>query len=707
MRLYLFAFILLSLLLPSHAQAAASAWQREPEAAVRLVSGVDGTDGENEIPLGVDIHLEPGWHTYWRTPGETGLPPQLNWTDSLSESGNLESATLWYPAPVRMEEQGLSTIGYHDDFLLPVTARLRVPGKPLQLKAGLDLLLCKDICLPRHFDLALNIPAGKALPSPEAPLLDQWRARVPGSNLASAIAIIDVQRRDTGILLTFARKQGAATPDIFVENERNITFAKPEPQEIGPTRASYVLKPAGTLPEGVSLKSLPVTVTIIDGDRSTEQKLDNAFVPEKAVTQTSASQPFPLPKTPPLWVIVLLAILGGFILNLTPCVLPVLSLKILSVISHGGGEHRAVRRSFLTTAAGILFSFLILAGATIVLKITGHAVGWGVQFQQPLFLVFLITLLTLFAANLWGLFEIALPRLLADRFDPIYHPKLAGDFVTGAFATLMATPCSVPFLGTAIGFALAAGSLEILVVFAGLGVGMVMPYLAVALWPQLATLLPKPGHWMITLRRILGSVMGLTILWLLYVLRAEIAPEGVTAVTVCMLATVVTLHRQQNRPWNAFNRLAILFLVAGAFGTAFFAKTHVADTAANSRWQAFDETAIERYVGEGKRVFVDVTADWCVNCKANKKFTLGRDDITRCLFDTPGIVAMRADWTNPDPKIGAFLRHHHRYGIPFNIIYGPDAPQGIVLPELLTPGIVLDGLTRADNKSPQCNTAGG
>ncbi|MGE3623620.1 MAG: protein-disulfide reductase DsbD family protein, partial [Bdellovibrionales bacterium] len=354
--------------------------------------------------------------------------------------------------------------------------------------------------------------------------------------------------------------------------------------------------------------------------------------------------------------------------------------------------------SFLVTAAGIVFSFLVLAGVTIGLKQLGLAVGWGVQFQQPVFLGLLILLLTFFAANMWGLFEIHLPRFLADNLAGPYHPKLAGDFATGAFATLLATPCTAPFLGTAVGFALASGPHEIVIIFTALGLGMSLPYIAVALVPRIATALPRPGTWMVRVRHVLGWALALTALWLVWVLAAQISPRGAAVVGLCMAAIIglFSLNRIRRRGYIAFGIASFALL---AFANTLMGSVDPKPAAIDPAWERFDEHEIAGYVEKGKTVFVDITADWCLTCKANKKFVLMRDEVKARLFQ-PNVVAMEADWTNPDPQIGAYLQKHGRYGIPFNIVFGPAAPQGIVLPELLTPSLVLDALDRAE-KLPQ------
>jgi len=596
-------------MLPAVAWAGAGEWQRDQDISVRLVSGVDGTGSGLHIPLGLEIELAEGWHTYYREPGPLGLPPKIDWGNSLSDAGNLQSADILYPAPISFGDPGFESFGYKEHVVLPLDAMLRVAGKPLAIDASLELLVCKTLCVPKKFSLSLGVPAGAANLSAEAGLIKEALANVPA-------------------------------------NERTIEIAGPD-----------------------DVRDSPLTPVL----------------------------PFA-----PLWTLVILAVMGGFILNLTPCVLPVLSLKILSLINHNGAGARVMRRSFLMTAAGIVFSFLVLAGVTVGLKAAGVAVGWGMQFQQPVFLVFLVVLLTLFTGNLWNLYDIQLPRFLADHLDSHHHPKLAGDFLTGAFATLLATPCTAPFLGVAVGFALAQGPREIFAIFAALGLGMSLPYLLFTLWPRLISFLPKPGAWMAYLKYFLGGLLALTAAWLVYVLASQVSLSSAAAIAVCMFGALAALSVQHRDPSPRAARVALGGFIVAAFLTALTSSAPVNGTEENVVWQSFDEKALDDYVRQGKTVFVDVTADWCVNCKVNKKFTLARREVTRCLFESPNVIAMRADFTNSDPVIADFLKRHGRFGIPFNAVFGPAQPRGVVLPELLTPGVVIENLQKANNTPAAC-----
>jgi suppressor for copper-sensitivity B len=385
-----------------------------------------------------------------------------------------------------------------------------------------------------------------------------------------------------------------------------------------------------------------------------------------------------------------------------PCVLPVLSLKLLGIVGHGGGERRAVRAAFIASAAGVLASFLVLAGLLIALRAGGVAIGWGIQFQQPLFLAAMVVVLTLFACNLLGWFEVPLPGWVGDLAgalpgEPGRH-GLIGNFLTGALATLLATPCSAPFLGTAIGFALAGSAAEILAVFAAIAVGLALPYLLVAAWPGLATRLPRPGRWMVWLRGLLGLLLAGTAAWLLKVLLSEVgtAPVVLIALLMAALASLLWGHRRLPARLGPATAAAAVLLGLGALlAPALLAAPGPAPRpAADALWQPFAPDRIAALVADGKVVFVDVTADWCITCQVNKKLVLDQPSVQERLAGG-GTIAMRADWTSPSAAITRYLAGFGRYGIPFNAVYGPRAPQGVALPELLTPGAVEDGFRQA------------
>lgn len=633
MRKLLFFILFVLAILPCRAFALSSDWQRDDAIGVRLISGSNTVGSGLPLPLGLEVELAEGWHTYWRSPGAIGMPPTLDWKDSQ----NLKSATLQYPAPKRYIQSGMETIGYRNRVVFPIEASAIDDGQALQLKAYLDILICNTLCVPKHFTLSLEVPAGAASDSAEKSLIVEARAQLPKDEESSGLHISSVERSKDFLQLTVTSDEPFDAPDMFIESDQHVVFEPPiVVQGETPHIVTFSLALAQSLPQDVTMKTLNFNATIVDGDRAVEK----FFQAGEYFAYHHVSFVFAL----------LTAVLGGFILNFMPCVLPVLSLKILRVVHVGCEDEKIVRRSFLVTSAGILASLLVMAFATIALKAAGHAVGWGMQFQQPGFLLFLIVIIAAFAANLLGLYEIQLPQFLSDRMVSVPHSRLIGDFLSGAFAALLATPCSAPFLGTAVGFALAKGVKEIIAIFLALGLGMILPYLLVAAWPRLATRLPRPGHWMLRLKKILGFVLALTALWLAWVFAIEL--------TSVPAASISAAYAQQG-------------------------------------WRPFAEESIERYVNEGRVVFVDVAADWCLTCKTNKQMVIDSDSVSARLFHNPDIVLMYGDWTRSDAKISDYMRRYGHYGVPFNVVYGPGAPNGIVLPEILTRQTVFDALDRA------------
>ena len=684
----------------------ASAWSQTAHAQVRLVAAVGGAGTGETVPLGLHFRMEKGWKIYWRAPGDAGFPPKVKWDGS----DNLVGADMRWPAPERFNVLGIDTIGYKDEVVLPVAARLARPGEALRLEATVDFLTCDQICVPHTTRVSLALPTGPAAPSAEAHLVNRFAARVPGDGAMLGFAVEAAQvipardakgRPAATVVMTLSARDSLTKPDVFIDvmpggaagvDFAGINFGAPHVVFAeGRTRATLSVPVDGATPAELAGQSL--IVTAVDGARTTEKTMTLAA--GTAPTKVSG------PNGATLLSALLFALLGGLILNLMPCVLPVLSLKLLGVVKHGGGEARTVRLSFVASAAGILFSFLLLATVLIALKAGGAAIGWGIQFQQSWFLIGMILVVMLFAANLWGFFEVRLPEVVADAWEHAARVHgLGGHFLTGAFATLLATPCTAPFLGTAIGFALARGPAEILAVFSALGLGLALPYLVVAIFPRLATRLPRPGPWMVRLKQILGFALLVTALWLASVLAAQIGPGPALMVALGAGLAVAFLYVGHTRPRAKTAAAAGLVLSAAlAFAPALWLAEHPSEAPTAARpngelWRAFDEASIPTLVAAGKTVFVDVTADWCITCKANKAVVLNQGEVARRLAADP-IVAMQADWTRPDERIAAYLARFGRYGIPFNVVYGPGALDGIPLSEILSEKEVLAALADA------------
>ena len=663
---------ILAFVAPSLAQAASSAWAETDQTAVRLISATDRAGGE--LKFGLHFRLDPGWKVYWRSPGDAGYPPRIDW----SESENIGTVDMSWPTPKRFSVLGFDTLGYIDEVVFPLQATPLRAGQPVKIKGSLSYLACKDICIPYDANLALDLPAGPAKPSVFAHLINRYQVRVPGDGSAHGVVIERVESAGRILRVTARALTPFVLPDLFIEGPKDLYFSRPRVSLAG-KRAVLEVPVSG---EGALAGGIPLVLTLVDGDRSAERSVTVAAAP------WDASLP----------IILALAVLGGLILNLMPCVLPVLSIKLMGVIGHGGGDRRRVRLSFIASAAGIVFSFLVLAAALIGLKSAGAAVGWGIQFQQPLFLIAMTMVVTLFACNLWGFFEVRLPKALAGIGGGAGH-GYGGHFLTGAFATILATPCSAPFLGTAVGFALSRSPGVILAVFASLGIGLALPYLVIAAAPGIATRLPRPGPWMVVLRRVLGVALAATALWLLSVLATSAGFLGAAIVGALAAAVGVALYMRQ----KSGGRFAwALGLATLAFLVPFPESAAPRARAAEDLWVPFDEAAIPGLVEAGNTVFVDVTADWCITCQLNKSLVIYPDDMMARLSGNK-VVSMQADWTLPNEDISNYLASFGRYGIPFDAVYGPGAKDGIVLPELLTKKAVTDALHRAAGPAVQAS----
>lgn len=609
-----------------------------PQSTAQIISAVDGAGDLAAIPLALHIVLQPGWKTYWRSPGDAGYPPQVD----VSGSTNVARAELMWPVPHRFQLFGLQTFGYGDEVAFPLMVTPEKVGSAVALKVKLRYLVCADICVPQESTLALDLPGGAAAPSTFAPLVNRFASLVPkgGARLGWSVDQVAIDQQNRLVIDVRSASEVLSAPDVIVEGAPHLYFGPPKVELSSDRHVARLSVPVDRLNSGPDVSASQLTLTVFDGERGMEIRAQPAaMVAAAPIASWFAVLP-----------IVAVALLGGLILNIMPCVLPVLLLKLTSVLDLSGRERTHLRAAFLSTAAGIVASFLVLAGGLLALKSAGASIGWGIQFQQPVFLALMAIVCILFAANIWGLFEVPMPAFVgrvAVASDARLGSDHARSFFTGVLATALATPCSAPFVGTAVGFALARGPVEILAIFLALGVGLAAPYLAIAAAPGLVTVLPRPGGWMRWLKGLLGLTLVGTAVWLMSIVGVQTG-----------------------------------FLDVGAA------------TRGDSYWIAFDEAAITEYVAKDKVVFVDVTADWCLTCEANKKLVIDQEP-TATRLKQGVVVAMKADWTNPDPKISDFLGRHGRYGIPFNIVYGPGAPAGIVLPELLTEDAVATALDQA------------
>lgn len=703
----------------------ATGWIDEDFTSLRLISAQTQTTSSDTLRLGLEFELQPDWKIYWRSAGDAGFPPQLDWAGST----NIDSAEILWPAPHRFSIFGLDTFGYKNQIILPIDVKLNDPAQPVSVQLNVDYLVCSDICIPASADFTLDIPAGAAIDgkpvsvaSSHAHQIEKFVSRVPltGEGLPIKVSSLTsgIQNDQPTLHLGISglTNAGVAIDDILIESDQRLGFGIPKPadqQAVSDTDIQYFNLAVFGLEDGKNGADLPITITVIAGPLSVEQKLVVGAGGEGPMTASGATPSAGMD----LWLIGLFALLGGLILNVMPCVLPVLSIKVMSVIGARDQDIGQVRVGFLASAAGIVTSFWLIAAVLVGIKFAGGSIGWGIQFQQPLFLTVMTIILALFALNMWGLFEISGPDQLGNAANGAISRSesrgrhISSNFLTGMFATLLATPCSAPFLGTAVGFALAGSVFDIFWIFTLLGIGLALPYLAIAVQPRVAHILPKPGRWMNVVKFILGLALVGTAIWLLGILSVQIGLGGAIAVALGLILGGLGIWLRKRvsslRPRFAVTAVAVLGFLVALFAPGFSRPPSTVATAPKAgalQWQAFAPETINTLVADGKTVLVDVTAEWCVTCQVNKKLVLETAGVMDALQDAD-IILMQADWTRPDQQIADYLASYDRYGIPFNAVYGPSAPDGILLSELLSADAVLRALGDASGKSNLASSA--
>ncbi|MGR5282169.1 protein-disulfide reductase DsbD family protein [Photobacterium damselae] len=672
-----------------HASTLTTGWVHNPQhppVAVRLMLTGEKNEANKTVEGLLEVKLDKDWKTYWRSPGEGGTAPSINW----ELSSNLNSVDWHWPLPKRYEFLGVETLGYKHDVIFPMTFHLDDMNKPVFLSGKLTMSSCTSICVLTDYELSLDFNPEKLVPSVDAMVLyNKGNSLVPKPSTAVELTQVSYDEAKKIVSIVATNKAGWTNPDVFVDGQskpvKQTSFLTPKIDVSGEQFIAQV--PVSSWFGTPKLVGEPLSVTITDKDIAVE------------LSKTADNKPVMALQNDSLLKVIGLALLGGLILNIMPCVLPVLGMKLSSVISAKGLERRQIRAQFIASALGILVSFWLLAGFLALLKVSGQALGWGVQFQSPWFIGAMMIITGLFAANMLGLFEIRLSSntntWLATRGGNSY----GGHFVQGMFATLLATPCSAPFLGTAVAFALGANYLTLFAIFTALAVGMAAPWLLIALFPQLANALPKPGMWMNTVKTIFGLMMLVTSLWLLSLMANFFSLKIVIVIGVIALALLLS------QLWRIKGKRATLLtvgfliivtaigLIIGSLTADKWAKPLPQD----HHWTPLNVEQIKQDVAQGKTVFVDVTADWCITCKANKVGVILQEPVYSAL-DQENIVLMRGDWTKPSDYVTNFLQSHGRFGVPFNIVYGPAAPNGIELPVILTSEQVLDALKQASSK---------
>lgn len=662
---------LLVLWLPA-TQAADSGWLQSPQndhAQVRLRADTSNGD-ETRVLLAVE--LEKGWKTYWRSPGEGGIAPAITW------QGNPPPATWFWPTPQRFDVAGISTQGYQQRVTLPIVLRGAVPQ---QLAGRLTLSTCSNVCILTDYPFKLD------LTTPADPKFNHDFAQAMGQ-VPIASGLVDSLRagyRNGELQISAERTAGWQQPELFFDTVAETDLGKPTVSSDGESLQARIPVSDGWGDAAPDLRGKQLRLVISDGG-----------IAQEATLTIGGALALPSTVAFPLWQAVLMALAGGFILNLMPCVLPVLGMKLGSILQVEQRDRRSVRWQFLASSLGIVVSFMALALLMTLLRLSNHALGWGIQFQNPWFIGFMVLVTLLFSANLFGLFHLQLSSSLNTKLATHNGRGLSGHFWQGAFATLLATPCSAPFLGTAVAFALAAPLPVLWGMFVALGIGMSLPWLLIAAWPALALRLPRPGRWMNGMRLALGLLMLVSSLWLLSLMTNHIGVKPTLIVGAILLLGLLLAVWQRLGARSAGIATASVLVVGGLalLVGSLTANQWRQPLHDNIAWQPLSEQAIVQALADNKRVFVDVTADWCVTCKANKYNVLLRDEVQKAL-SAEDVVALRGDWSRPSESISTFLQQRGSVAVPFNQIYGPGSPDGEVLSPLLTREAVLQALSTA------------
>jgi thiol:disulfide interchange protein/DsbC/DsbD-like thiol-disulfide interchange protein len=647
-----------------------------------LIADVSSIEPGQRFRVGVLYRIEPGWHIYWRYPGDSGIPTKIEW--QLPEGFTI--GDLQWPLPLREKEPGdLEVFAYSSEILLfaDVAAPATLPPGPLTIQAKSDWLVCQSLCVPGRAQLALTLNSGGNIASDSLKAFENYASKVP-KDLINPIGFgrigkdlkIEVPWAPDGASLDFYPIPTAdAVIGHVVQDGNKLTLAiDTEAKPINRMDGVLVVTSSGGNRQGYEVNGHSPVAAIHAGDSPSTLSLGGIL---QAVG---------------------FAILGGLILNVMPCVLPVISLKIFGFVSEAGERSEKAFWLSMAFSLGIISCFAILAAIVILLRAAGAQVGWGFQFQDYRFIVFIACLVFAFALNLFGVYELSVSAQATQGLAKLASGQGYGSaFFQGVFATILATPCTAPFLGTASAFAFAQPGWVTFLVFLFVGLGMALPYLVLAVNPKWLRHLPKPGDWMVRLKQCMGFLLVGTLLWLVWILGQMRGVDAVVRLGALLLLIAILAWIKgsfwtpasslRSRVLAAVSMLCVLLLAAGAYG--FVTKP------SQLVWQQFSQAKLDDALASGRPVFVDFTADWCITCKTNERFAIDTSQV-RQEFSKRNVVMLKADWTKGDPEITEILKRHGRAGVPMYLVYpgGGKETQPMLLPELITSQTVLDALNK-------------
>ena len=650
--------------------------------------------------IGLLLRMAPGWHTYWKFSGDAGLPTEIKW--KLPPGWKV--GEIQWPIPLKTTDPGdIQTYGYQDEVLLvqEIAPPAAVSDSTVKLVAEANWLVCEKICIPGNASLQLELPRSTTGAPANAEIFARYRRLLPRDWPGGKVASANWRRTGSDLRLNVKSATLANYPavDFYPLPQGDTVVGHPRVESRSENGIVFRVPIESASPAGAasSIDGLVVLAQHPNGDDRM------AWRTEAPMIASAGSVP-----TRGIFTFLFFGFLGGIILNLMPCVLPVISLKIFGFIQHAGQSRQKILRSGIAFAGGIFAWFIGLALLLIVLKAAGREITWGgFQFTNPYFVLALSVIVLVFALDLFGVFEISLPQSLTRRLlSSTSGQHEAASFFQGLFATVLATPCTAPFLGTALGFAFAQSPAIILLMFVAIAAGMSAPYLLLCAQPAWLRFLPKPGPWMLHVKQFMGFLLLATLLFLLYVLGAQRGLEGAMWASCFLLIISIACWMKGAfvLPTASVAKrtivLALMFVLVLASGIYFIggkfrsANVASADSRLLGDWQAFTPERLQAELNEGHSVFVDFTAAWCLTCKFNEANVL-ESNAVREAFQRHAIVKLKADWTSGDPVITKLLQRFGRPGVPLYVLYPGKSEEPIVFPELLTKGIILEKLETA------------
>ncbi len=640
-----------------------------------------GANGPNENFVGLSLKMIPHWHTYWRFPGDSGLPTEIVW----HLPAGWKAGPIRWELPKRILLPPLVTFGYEGETLLgvPLKVPAKTPPGEHMIRASASWLVCREECIPEKAELILNVKVSEAKPRP-ASAAHRFRKLYAEQPEVMAGGKVIVEGERIGLELPRNFELAGQKPDFFPLAAMLVKGDAPPKVESKGEFARLWMEKAQ--PFDQAAKSLP-GVLVYQGKSG--PRVFELAVPLAAQAAPTSVPPPPAETNSP-WVLVFFAFLGGLVLNLMPCVFPVLGIKVMSLVKGRDLSSGQARQHGIAYGAGVLACFWALANVLVILRSFGEAVGWGFQLQNPLFVSLLALLFTFIAADLLGFVQWS-GRWMGAGSKFANKEGYGGSFFTGVLAVVVATPCTAPFMGTAIGATISQAWWVILLVFTALGLGLALPFVLLCFFPALLRRLPKPGAWMEKLKKIFALPIILTVFWLLWVVSRQVGALGYFAIGLATAALVLGLWIQYRFREGTLRILALVVLglsIAGALYKVSKAvpKTYVESSGA---WAPYSDAALREHLKAGQPVFVDFTAAWCLTCQINKKLVLDRASMQE-FFRQKGVVLLLADWTGRDPLITQALERQGRIGVPLYLAYPPGRGEAKVLPQILTESVVRE-----------------